>query len=363
LTRSASRSPFSRWAAKRKFLAANKFDLINAHYAPQHAAIAAELGIPFVQTVHSTYVGLDRRQLALHRAADPHTCAYFCVSNAAAGYADVRLGCGVERMVIVPNGVDAEALDAAEARLDRAAERRALGLSDQDFVFLHVGSIYPPKGHHLLIEALHAVRRRDPRVKVAFLGRVMDEAYAFRVREQAARLGLADALHWLGYQIDPQRFYYLCDGFVLPSFIEGWSLALGEALYARLPVVATDVGGAREIVPRAGGRLLAPPYGSILDLDAAALYKLLDQPHAAFVAELASAMTAVAEDPQPAVLSDQLARSLDRRQAYAAYGLLFEWIAAGGHPAAARPWVRGLHADRSADARELAPHQVVLAST
>ena len=54
--------------------------LVNAHYSTYGAAIVAEMGIPFVQVVHNSYVWLDDRAIAKYRQADPHTSAYICVS-------------------------------------------------------------------------------------------------------------------------------------------------------------------------------------------------------------------------------------------------------------------------------------------
>lgn len=329
--------------AYRRYLAERRIDLVNAHFAPWGAEIARELGIPFVQTVHSSYVWLDEQQTAAQRAAEPHTLAYLCVSTAAAGYADLRLGLPAEKMVIVPNGIDAEAIERARAGINRESERARLGFPSDAFVFLQTASLYAPKGQHLLIAALAQAARSEPRLHLALLGKPMDEKYAERLREQAQRLGVADRVHFLGFHDDPQRFYCVCDGFVLPSFVEGWSLALAEAVYARLPVIASNVGSAGDLLPRTGGTLLNPPFDSIINLDVTNLYRLLDQDHPAFVAALADALATTARSPQPSRLTPQLLASLDRRTAYQAYGLLYDWLAGGGAPSAARPWVWELH--------------------
>ncbi|MBN2447536.1 MAG: glycosyltransferase, partial [Phycisphaerae bacterium] len=239
----------------RELLREHEFDVINAHFAPYGAAIASELGIPFVQTIHSTYIWLTEQQLAEVKAADPHTHAYLCVSAAAAMYADERHGLGTERMVIVPNGINGEAIDQTAATLDRDAERAAMGFGPDDLVLLETASIYPPKGQILLLQALAKVTREHPRLKVAFLGRAMDQAYTQKVHAEAERLGLNKSVCFLGYRPQPHKYYNVCDAFVLPTFCEGWSLALGEAVYAGLPVITTDVGAARDLLTRAGGHL------------------------------------------------------------------------------------------------------------
>jgi len=55
---------------------------------------------------------------------------------------------------------------------------------------------------------------------------------------------------------------------LLPSLWEGWSLALGKALYFGLPVVATDVGAARKLIDETElGILVPPPFADITEVD------------------------------------------------------------------------------------------------
>ncbi len=335
--------PGDRAEGYRHLLTHERIDVVNPHYSVFGAAVACDLGIPFIQTIHSTYVWLTDQQIREHRAADPFTTAYLCVSSAAASYADLRYGFSPAKMLIVPNGIDAEALDRVRQTLDRARERRQLGFTDEHFVFLEVASIYPPKGQLLLVQALARALEHNPNIRVALLGRPMDERYTHRVREEARKLGVEHALKLLGYHEGAQKYYCLSDAFVLPSFCEGWSLALAEALYAGLPVISTDVGSAGDLLKITGGRLIAPPFESIVELDQNRLYRLVDGEHPKLVSDLTDALTTVADNPEPPYLTDQRRRGLDRRTAYEAYARIFQWAALGGAPTAARPWIRELH--------------------
>ncbi len=341
-----------REGAYRRLLQEKRIDVVNAHYSLFGAAIAHELGIPFLQTVHNSYVWLSEEEAGQHRQADRYTTGYICVSNAVASYADIRLGLPVEKMVVVPNGVDTRALDAARETLDRDAERRALGYDQDDFVFLCTASITEVKAQRYLVQAAAEALLRNPLIRIALLGRPQDavyaEIYAKDVRDEIERLGIGHAVQFLGYHPNPQKFYHLADAFVLPSFVEGWSLALAEALYAGLPVIASDVGSARELLARTGGRLLPLPFGSLLDIDVDQFYQVLRERHPDFVSAIAEALVAVAADPQPPVVTDAMRRGFDRAEAYEVYARIFEWAAAGGAPAVAGSWLRNRHHDSSA---------------
>ena len=79
------------------------------------------------------------------------------------------------------------------------------------------------------------------------------------VRALAESLGLAGAVHFLGERHDVPDLLNAMDIFVLPSYSEGLSLALLEAMAAGKPVVATAVGGTPEVVTEGDNGLLIPP--------------------------------------------------------------------------------------------------------
>ena len=105
----------------RHLLEEKQIDAVNAHYSLFGAPIAAELGVPFVQTIHNSYIFLPPAGVAAYRANDPFTAAYACVSQTAAHYSDVKLGLPVSKMVLTPNGIDLQRLDAVEPDCARRA--------------------------------------------------------------------------------------------------------------------------------------------------------------------------------------------------------------------------------------------------
>ena len=246
-----------------------------------------------MQVVHNTYVWLDERAIDAYREADAATTGYICVSAEVARYCDRRMGLSVDRMIVVPNGVDLRRLD--EARSDGPERLRdELGLSADDFVFLNVASIHATKAQGFLLRALARVVEARPRVRLVIAGSASDAAYERQLRRGIVDLGLERHVVLAGQRDDIGRFYGMADAFVLPSLWEGWSLALTEAACTGLPLVATAVGGARELLADGGGRLVRPPFATICDVDAGVLPRLVREEDPRFIAELADAMLEVA---------------------------------------------------------------------
>jgi glycosyltransferase involved in cell wall biosynthesis len=89
------------------------------------------------------------------------------------------------------------------------------------------------------------VRRRIPDAHLLLVG---DGPTREALAELARTLHLTSCVHFAGYQSAPQRYLEAMDLFVLPSRLEGMPLAILEAWAARLPVVATRVGGVPNLV-------------------------------------------------------------------------------------------------------------------
>ncbi len=124
---------------------------------------------------------------------------------------------------------------------------------------LCVATVTPRKGHAVLLDALAGLRDRPWRLHCAgSLAR--DEATAAAVREATVRHGLADRVVWHG-EVDAARLdalYAQADLFVLPSFHEGYGMALAEALARGLPVVSCAAGAIVDTVPATAGVLVPP---------------------------------------------------------------------------------------------------------
>ncbi len=319
-------------------LVKEKIDLVNTHFSLFGASITCKLGIPFVQTIHGTYVGIMPKQRAAYQANDRFTSAYACVSQAAAYYSDVNLGLSVAKMVVIPNGINTARLNKAMNADQREDLRRQLGLSPKNYVFLNAGSIQAPKGQLLLVKAFAEVFAEHPEARLVLLGKSEDAKYFAEIKRLITRRGLEKAVILAGHHNDVGLFYCLADAFVLPSLWEGWSLALAEAIYSNLPVIATAVGSAPDLLPEVGGRLIPPPFESITDLEYETLSGYLTRHDPQFLGNLIEVMKGICvERPRPE-LPDHLRREMDCKTAYHTYEQLYMWLVQGGDPSAARAW-------------------------
>lgn len=175
-------------------------------------------------------------------------------------------------LATVPNGIRIDAFAAADDA-HRQALRRLLGLTAQARIVGTVGRLNPVKDQAALLLAFARVQASRPDCALVLVG---DGPLRAQLQAQAAQLGIADAVRFLGDRGDVRALLPGFDVFALSSRSEGYSMALLEACACAVPIVATDVGGNREIVAEGfNGRLV--PAGAP-DALAEALGALLDAP-------------------------------------------------------------------------------------
>jgi glycosyltransferase involved in cell wall biosynthesis len=148
------------------------------------------------------------------------------------------------RWEMIPSGVDVERFRVHGAGAEAKA---ALGLDPRRPVVGTVGRLEERKGHEHFLEAARVMlaRANGLRPQVLIVG---DGPLRARLVERAAALGIAPHVRFAGELEDVPGALAAMDVFVLPSRAEGMSNALLEAMAAGRPVVATAVGGTREVL-------------------------------------------------------------------------------------------------------------------
>jgi glycosyltransferase involved in cell wall biosynthesis len=179
-----------------------------------------------------------------------------CISPAPAitAYARDVIGYPAEKLLELPtNAVDEHRF---AAPINREEIRASIGIPPHAKLILSVGRLIEQKGHTFLLRALPLVLGEVPDVFVAIAG---DGELREPLREEARRLGIANRVKLLGARHDVPNLLRSADVFVFPSLYEGQGLVLFETIFARLPIVASDVGGIPDAIEDGETGLLAQP--------------------------------------------------------------------------------------------------------
>jgi glycosyltransferase involved in cell wall biosynthesis len=269
-----ARSRFSLTALARlvRLVRARRFDIIHSHLfrSDLHGLAAAELtGVPaLVSTEHSSGSRRKRSRAfgRLFRLTARRFDRIIAVSGEVAQHLGIWSRVDGGKVAVIPNGIDARAYRVLPAGPAQGREH----------VVGFIGRFEPRKGVPALIEAaaMLAGRRADIRFRLAGDGPGRRSAEA-----QAAGAGLDGRIEFLGSRSDIAQTLGQFDVFVLPSYSEGLSIALLEAMAAGRPIVATAVGGTPEAIEHERSGLLVPP-GDAPAL-ARAIERLLDDPNLA----------------------------------------------------------------------------------
>lgn len=156
-----------------------------------------------------------------------------------------------KKTVYIPGvGVDVEKFK--NIVCDRNLKRKELGIKENDFLILSVGELNQNKNHEVILRAIAKVN--DTRIHYLIAGRGEKKE---KLKKLARDLNVN--LQLLGYRTDIMELLNVSDIFVLPSFREGLSVALMEAMAAGLPCVVSKIRGNVDLIEEGkGGYLCAP---------------------------------------------------------------------------------------------------------
>lgn len=157
------------------------------------------------------------------------------------------------KVTTIANGVDVERFRPPDPR---PGPRRPRGVAGEGPVVMSVGHLSPIKGQADLVAAARRLVPAHPRVRVVLVG---DGPQREALAAHATRLGIAEQVIFLGRRDDIVPLLGMADVVAVPSRSEGCSNALLEAMAMGRAVVATDVGGNREIIRHGENGWLVPP--------------------------------------------------------------------------------------------------------
>lgn len=235
-----------------RFVRANRIALVHNQdiYTNVLGTLAARLaGVPSVVTrvdLNHNVSGYRLRALQLaSRQADRVLVNALSIRDLA-----IREGVEPDRIVVVRNGLDLAAFDETARRAPEPPAPEPGG------VVCIANMHHPVKGQTDLLMAMKEVLRARPEAHLVLVG---DGVRRTHLERSARQLGIAERCHFVGHRLDGPALLARAAIGVSASYAEGISNAILEAMAARLPVVATAVGGSPELVRDGANGFLVPP--------------------------------------------------------------------------------------------------------
>jgi glycosyltransferase involved in cell wall biosynthesis len=235
-----------------KWVRDEQFDVIHTHMSRAHffgVLLKTITGVPCVATAHASHF-------------QPHWCMNNLVianSKSTRDYQERYNRVSPDRMVTIPCFIDVDKFsDTSDAVRNRVRTR--LGIHDDRPLLGVVGAVIKRKGHLELIEALPALIKRFPKLKIAFIGQFeKKDKYYRELRKSLFTKKLFRRVIWVGRRNNIHELVQGLDACVVPSLKEPLGLCALEAMAAGVPVAASRVGGLQEFVlPNQTGLLFNP---------------------------------------------------------------------------------------------------------
>jgi len=158
-----------------------------------------------------------------------------------------------EKLIVIHNGIRINALDEPDTAMYNKRYQEFTGSRPR---IISVGRLVAQKRHDLLLEALKVCAERVPSISCWIIG---DGPERGRLEQLTQELNLTENILFLGERTDARSLLQHADIFVNTSDWEGFPITLLEAMAAGLPIVATNVGGNREIIQTGETGILVEP--------------------------------------------------------------------------------------------------------
>ncbi len=253
-----TKNPARMWrnaASLARIVASEGVDLLHARSrAPAWSALIASrrTAKPFVTTYHGAYGEKDPFK-RLYNSVMARGDVTIANSQWTADLIRARYGTDLDRIAVIPRGVDIERFDAARIGDERRTRlRQAWGVSPETRVILHAARLTGWKGQTILIDAVAELAATGDagNAVVVMAGDAQGrDRYVDELRARAAAAGIADRIKLVGHVDDIAAAYALAHVTVVASIEpEAFGRAAAEALAVACPVITTNLGAPPEIV-------------------------------------------------------------------------------------------------------------------
>lgn len=244
------------------YVGQHRIEVVNYHHCTAGVTDVQAAGASTIYTLHNCYLWFDETQRANLASVFKSMDRFIAVSPQVAQFACHNFGLDPLRMEVVPNGLPKEKLPAP-------SERRRKGKDKGKFNVLSLASFNRVKLQGALIAGFEKAAQDRPDLHLHLIGHPLDPVFFDEVFEQVNASPVSDQITIIPGVTRESALKLLSTSqlFALPSALEGWSIALMEAIAARCVVVASDVGSASSLVVEGGSLLLVPsPLGELDDV-------------------------------------------------------------------------------------------------
>jgi glycosyltransferase involved in cell wall biosynthesis len=258
--RSAAAFPLD-FAALCAYVARERIAIIHGTDRPRDATYAVALAkVSKAKSIVHVHVKWSEDYSAPAKWAVRSADAAFAISEYVAGTI-MSMGKPRDRVHTVLNAIDPVRWD---PETDGNGVRREFGIASDAPLLASVSRLFSWKGQRELLQALPAVAREFPDVRLLIVGadetHVHGGSFTAELEVLARELGVRERVTFTGLRRDVPAIMAACDVFTLPSFEEPFGLVFLEAMAMRRPVVAIDNGGTPEVIEHGKSGLLSPPW-------------------------------------------------------------------------------------------------------
>ena len=256
------KSNFKTYQQLKQIIDSNEFDIIHCH-TPM-GGVLARLAAHNSRTNNATIIYTAHGFHFYKGAPIANWLLYYPVERWLARFTDVIITINKEDYSIAQNfkakrieyvpGVGIDTHKFSEIQVNYMEKRNEIGIPRDSTIILSVGELNKNKNHETIIRAI--ARLDNPDIYYVICGEGLLQNH---LKKLVKGLGLEDQVKLLGYRTDIVEISKVSDIFAFPSFREGLSLSLMEAMCSGLPVVCSKIRGNNDLIQDGiGGYLLEP---------------------------------------------------------------------------------------------------------
>ncbi|MGA4516281.1 glycosyltransferase family 4 protein [Solibacillus silvestris] len=246
----------------KEIIDSNEFDIIHCH-TPM-GGVLARLAARNVRKKNTTVIYTAHGFHFYKGAPITNWFLYYPVERWLSRYTDVLITINKEdfsrsqnfkakSIKFVP-GVGIDTNKFREVQVNKTKKRSEIGVDDDSLIILSVGELNKNKNHETIIRAIAKLGK--PHIYYFICGVGPLETYLINLTKE---LGLVNQVKLLGFRTDIAEISKVSDIFAFPSYREGLSLSLMEAMTSGLPVVCSNIRGNSDLIKEGiGGYLLDP---------------------------------------------------------------------------------------------------------